>query len=413
MSSSVVTSEAPSVVIDPVATPSASLSGSMAIGRRVDYLDNLRALAMLLGVYLHAALAYANPAQTIWLATDTQSRVWIDISIWWIHLFRMGLFFLLAGYFAKLVYQRRGLARFIGGRLLRIVGPFVLFYPLLLVAMTLIIVFSLSYQENPRGLMGLIADASKGVSRDSAEPPGTMHLWFLYYLMWFTLISVAIAWLNRAAHWTPKFHPLWLTVLPIALVPSLVVAGNPLPAPESFIPTWWPVVFYGSFYWVGWWLWSREFFLDRLNRFRWPLLVAGVPLFGAYYSVLPPVDLSAITAAGVVPSEGISLNTWVVSILGAYLSALWVGIALVFGKRWLNYHSGMLRLVADSSYWVYLVHLPIVIFLQTLLIPLAWPAEVKLMLTVLGTILPCWASYLVFVRYTPLGWMLHGKRSFP
>ncbi len=41
---------------------------------RIHYLDNLRALAMLLGVYLHAAFAYAHPAQTIWLATDV-SRV--------------------------------------------------------------------------------------------------------------------------------------------------------------------------------------------------------------------------------------------------------------------------------------------------------------------------------------------------
>ncbi len=60
---------------------------------RIHYLDNLRALAMLLGVYLHAAFAYAHPAQTIWLATDVKSSRWIDASIWLIHLFRMSLFF--------------------------------------------------------------------------------------------------------------------------------------------------------------------------------------------------------------------------------------------------------------------------------------------------------------------------------
>ena len=76
---------------------------------RIHYLDNLRALAMLLGVYLHGALAYAEPSRSVWIATNPQGSVAIDASIWWIHLFRMGLFFLLSGYFAKLVIQRKGL----------------------------------------------------------------------------------------------------------------------------------------------------------------------------------------------------------------------------------------------------------------------------------------------------------------
>ena len=75
--------------------------------QRIYYLDNLRAMAMLLGVFLHSALAYAQPAQSVWLATDSNASVPLDASIWFIHLFRMGLFFLLSGYFAKLVIERK------------------------------------------------------------------------------------------------------------------------------------------------------------------------------------------------------------------------------------------------------------------------------------------------------------------
>lgn len=67
-------------------------SGNASVDR-VHYLDNLRALAMMLGVLLHAGLAYANPAQAIWIATDTTSSTSVDVGIWFIHLFRMGLFF--------------------------------------------------------------------------------------------------------------------------------------------------------------------------------------------------------------------------------------------------------------------------------------------------------------------------------
>ncbi len=146
-------------------TPSSS--AKLVPPPRIHYLDNLRAVAMLLGVYLHAALAYAQPAQSVWLATDTTSSVAIDASIWFIHLFRMGLFFLLSGYFAKLVIERKGIRHFMWSRCLRIVGPFVVFYPFLLAAMAVVIVFSLKYLVEPRGLMGLIAEVTKGGQKKS------------------------------------------------------------------------------------------------------------------------------------------------------------------------------------------------------------------------------------------------------
>ncbi len=72
----------------------ASISESTSVSvDRVHYLDNLRALAMMLGVLLHAGLAYAHPAQAIWIATDTTSSTAVDAGIWFVHLFRMGLFF--------------------------------------------------------------------------------------------------------------------------------------------------------------------------------------------------------------------------------------------------------------------------------------------------------------------------------
>ena len=37
---------------------------------RFYYMDNLRALAMLLGIFFHAALAYVTTLQELWLAAD-------------------------------------------------------------------------------------------------------------------------------------------------------------------------------------------------------------------------------------------------------------------------------------------------------------------------------------------------------
>ncbi len=72
----------------------------------------------------------------------------------------------------------------------RIAVPFVLFYPVLLVAIIGVFIFAISYLENPSGIMGLVA---AGEEVESTEPKKSiftlMHLWFLYYLF-FISISV-------------------------------------------------------------------------------------------------------------------------------------------------------------------------------------------------------------------------------
>jgi len=378
---------------------------------RIHYLDNLRAIAMLLGVFLHAALAYAKPAQSVWLATDPGSSITIDASIWFIHLFRMSLFFLLSGYLAKLVVQSKGVRQFLRNRAWRIVVTLVLFYPVLLVAMTVTIVFALSYLDAPKGLMGLIAAASQErVGSSNRNAIGTMHLWFLYYLIFFALLTAAFSQLRWLRFDWLFSRPALMALSPLVLVPGVLQAGVPLPAPESFVPTWWPIAFYGAFYWAGWQLRGRESGLDKMSPYAWHLVAMSGLLFVPYYVCMPTLDLSLLTA-GVGFTHGWSLG--ISSVLTCYLSTTLTIASLLLGKRFLQNRNALLGLIADASFWVYLTHLPLVIFLQTVFIPFAWPIWIKLGLTTLGTMLFCMATYLVFVRYTALGWLLHGKRSFP
>lgn len=379
--------------------------------QRIHYLDNLRALAMLLGVFLHSALAYAQPAQSVWLATDTESSIAVDISIWFIHLFRMGLFFFLSGYFAKLVIERKGMRHFLWSRCLRIVAPFVLFYPFLLAAMTVVIVFAISYLVEPRGLMGLIAAMAVGDSAgQKREPPGTMHLWFLYYLVAFSGLSALlynVKWLKLET-WFKRPH--FLLLCPLILLPGAFAGGTPLPAPESFIPLWWPFAFYGLFYVAGWQLFGREQFLDSWRPYIWLVAMISLAMFVPYYMLMPVLDLNSFLAGSAQQSNGIR---FVLACLTAYLSVLLTILSLLLARRYLAGKNPLLSFVADSSYWVYLLHLPIVLFLQTLLVPMALPWWLKFIIVLVGTMVPCMATYVVFVRYTPLGWLLHGKRSFP
>lgn len=368
---------------------------------------------MMLGVFLHAGLAYANPAQSVWLATDPGSSRIIDAAIWFIHLFRMALFFSISGYFAKWMIERKGIRAFLWNRTVRIVFPFVAFYPFLLAAMTACIALGLTFVKQPQGLMGVISEAAKNGPQDvQAQPLTTMHLWFLYYLALFSLVAAVLTRLP-AIRWpwfigTPWLirRPWLMAIAPLILVPGTLAAGVPMSAPESFVPHWWPFCFYGIFFASGWWLHGREANLDKLDNYAVPLSITSIIMFVIYYRLMPVLDIQQL-----VPLQK---QEWIAEgILTSYLSMLLVLLALLIGRRKLNWPSSVLRFISDSSYWVYLIHLPIVILIQTVLIEVSINVWLKLGITIFCTLLACLLTYVVFVRYTPVGWMLNGKRKFP
>ena len=90
---------------------------------RYHALDALRAAMMFLGIYLHAAAAYSPHGD--WHIKPAQVTTALDYTITWVHVFRMPVFYVMAGFFAALLLERYGLRRAAGNRLWRIVIPFV------------------------------------------------------------------------------------------------------------------------------------------------------------------------------------------------------------------------------------------------------------------------------------------------
>ncbi len=77
---------------------------------RLHYMDNLRAIIMIAGVFFHAALAYSPFLHSVWMSADSINSPAMDWFIHFSHAFHMPLFFLLAGFFAALLIERRGSA---------------------------------------------------------------------------------------------------------------------------------------------------------------------------------------------------------------------------------------------------------------------------------------------------------------
>src|SRR4051794_27500193 len=86
---------------------------------RYHALDALRAAMMFLGIYLHAAVAYSPIGG--WPIKPRQLTTSLDYSIILIHIFRMPVFYVMAGFFAALLLARYGTRRAAVNRFWRIV----------------------------------------------------------------------------------------------------------------------------------------------------------------------------------------------------------------------------------------------------------------------------------------------------
>ena len=89
----------------------------------------------------------------------------------------------------------------------------------------------------------------------------------------------------------------------------------------------------------------------------------------------------------------------------------WTFAAIGLALRFLSNPSPLRRYVADASYWMYLIHVPLVLAMQIAVARLDWPAPVKLTLILAVVIAMLLLSYRWFVRSTWLGAWLNGRRQ--
>ncbi|MEX2131619.1 MAG: acyltransferase family protein, partial [Pseudohongiellaceae bacterium] len=94
----------------------------MESNERLHALDAVRSFALFLGIVLHATMSFFLPIP----ALDNSPSTALGVTFFVIHIFRMSLFYVIAGFFAHLVFHRKGLAVFAQERARRIALPMVI-----------------------------------------------------------------------------------------------------------------------------------------------------------------------------------------------------------------------------------------------------------------------------------------------
>lgn len=367
-------------------------------GARIHYMDNLRALAMLAGVVFHAALAYSPLIHPYWPPADAGGSPFVDVAAWFLHLFRMPLFFAVAGFFAALLAERRGMAGLFRNRTARVLLPLLVFLMPVLLGMHWLTVRAAATVAHPSPVLAFV-HAYVGSHGALPLAPGLAHLWFLPYLLLFTVL--VWVWRTLAPQrpaWWPALHPVVLPLLgPALLVPALAGTTVPWPAPESPLPPLWTIAYFGAYFALGYRHFRRPAPIDALQRMS-PLLLVGAI---AAYAALPWVAGDPVT--------GSPLQHVVHAALEAYAGAWMTLWCLLAGKRWLDGASRTMRWLSASSYWVYLVHLPVLFAIQYALLDVQLHWVAKFGLSAAATFVVSFASYQWLVRRTIVGRLLGEK----
>jgi peptidoglycan/LPS O-acetylase OafA/YrhL len=381
-----------------------------APSQRIYALDGLRTLMLFFVVLFHCVLAYTASPAIPWQFKDDTRTVAADIIVGFVHLFTLPTFFILAGFFAAMLYAQRGVVEFLRNRGIRIGIPLLAGWMTLIPLTIAGFGFAHVYQQRSLGAALALAGSALASGR-LLFVNTTGHLWFMYYLLLFYLLLVGMAQLLArlprpvrdgvpglvAAVVEQPF--VRLPVLALLTLGILSAVGSTLLASMTFVPSWKLVLGYGFYFAFGTFLYFRRDVIAKFKRLAWTQTLLGV---GSYFVVLP--ILREVLAA--------EQHRAIYMLLSAF--AVWLyffGLTGLF-LRYLNRPSVIIRYIVDASFWIYLLHLPLVAWLQGLFSKSAAPGGLKILTIIALVYIIGLLSYDLFVRSTSIGAVLSGRR-FP
>jgi peptidoglycan/LPS O-acetylase OafA/YrhL len=301
---------------------------------------------------------------------------------------------------------------FARNRALRIALPFAVGWTILHPVVGAGYVFANGVQSGSLG-DGLAAAGAALVDGSLLFRDSTLHLWFMYDLLFFYASALALApmVMRAPAAWREAALALfgsviarpWLRLPLLALMTfgMLRMVGGTLYASLSFVPNWRLLLGYGMYFGFGWLLYLKRDLIRGFERFAWTHAILGLAIF---LLTLPVVRL---LTEGPLRRPAFILVSMAVSAIVVWL--LFFGLTGLF-LRHFNRPSPAVRYVVDASFWVYLVHLPLTIFLPGVFSNLAWLPSIKILMVLAITLLFGFVTYDLFVRSTVIGSVLNGRR---
>jgi ABC-type multidrug transport system ATPase subunit/peptidoglycan/LPS O-acetylase OafA/YrhL len=379
---------------------------------RLHALDAVRGFALLLGVAFHAALSFMPGwPPGIWAMNDNSPSQFLSDAAFVTHIFRMSLFFFIAGYFGRLLYQKLGAGAFWANRGKRIAIPLVAGW---------VVLFPLIGFIWMTGITKVFGGTPPPMP-EMPKTPGAFpltHLWFLYQLLLIYVAAIAVRSIVARLDPLQKLRNIVDTAVAgsVRTFAALFALGLPVAAALMSLPFWFywqgiptpdqslipqipASVGYGTAFVFGWLVHRSKGALGAIEQRWFPHLVMAAIATGWLLHTMhaQPMAQPGLTKTLFAMVFGVAVWGWVLGLTGAAL-------------RFLSNYSAMRRYIADASYWIYLAHLPVVAAFQVWVghWPLHW--GVKYPFILVASLAVLFLSYHFAVRPTFLGKLLNGRK---
>jgi hypothetical protein len=342
---------------------------------RIYFLDNLKVFLTILVVYHHAAQPY-GPGGAWFIPSEPSG--FIDYLILAVFLavnssFFMALYFMISAYFVPSSLERKGADQFIRDRLVKLGVPILIF---------MIVVFP---------VMGFLLQGQPYVS--------VGHLWFLVLLLIFSAVYVAVRQLKKPSSVIKRPFPDTTTIVLFTGIMSLIT---------FFVAIWSP---------INQWVPLGLFEPFHLTQYAM-LFAAGIVAYREGWIDAIPVTSAKLwsrVALLMVPLLlviGIATNSTELSggfTVASLLGCIWVSLTCVsmsialfaFFKNRFDSRGSFSKALSGNSFTVYLIHIPIVVFLQYLLIGVGIDPLLKFVIVGTTGVISAFATSHYVIRRLP------------
>ena len=365
--------------------------------KRYYNLDFLRAFAMMMGLFIHASILFTMPdlAKEFQIENITPGEVWVYLLNNFIGNWRMPLFFLLSGFFAILVIEKKGCSYFIKDRIIRI------------------------------GITCLLFSAFYDML-DGRFDFTTVHLWFLYELMifvfCFSLLYETKVFKDIICRTiSPKIFfiiSLWL----IATVPLAHILNNSL-HPLALLPpeTYFNLkpgnlVYYFSYFLLGVLLYSNQQIFSKLSENK-TITILGILSVLAYFAQVYAGSLLFSEVEDIRYTRYLKFDP-ILILFSAFVrginTILWCLFFIGLASKFIQSGSAILRWFVELSYPIYILHLIPLMIISAGLYGTGLRSQIgNFSLTIIIGFIVCVFLYYIFIKFTPLNWLINGyHKSF-
>jgi glucans biosynthesis protein C len=373
---------------------------------RLPGLEELRAMAAVLVVALHAGIPYLKTRMiaVVWPTFESRPSALVDAFFWCIECFIMPLFFMLSGWSAATLLKKHVGWEFLSDRTRRILLPLIVGSFLALPFMMYVWATGwIVFQDYPfHKYLSLRFD---GEIRGNFW--GFAHLWYLEYLYIYCLVLALVAWamaslgLGRSPRSGGRF----------ALLPGGMMAAGAIILTwdnrivlgfyQTFHPVLSKLLYYGIYFCAGLALKSLPVLQEGAKRH---FARFGLTAAGTFCVVLPLIHARSQTGLGSVERAALGLA---LAVFGVCTSLAIFGFFLTRqrpARPWV-------LAISEASLWIYIMHMPTVGLVHIDLATWQGPTVVKYLLTWLAAMVWTLLTYEGFVRKTWLGKLLHGERK--